>query len=153
MAKDLRAQFSHYSKTILRALRSPIILYYLIAGNLVLSVCSIIFYWLEKGKNEGIQTLGDAFWWAFCTVSTVGFGDIVPATDIGRVIGVMLIVTGAFFFVGFTSLITTVIVASSTKEIIKTEEKSEALTLKEFQEMMRAIERLTQKVDSLEKKS
>jgi len=43
-----------------------------------------IFYSVERGTNPGIATFGDAFYYTVVTLSTVGFGDIVPTTTAGR---------------------------------------------------------------------
>jgi voltage-gated potassium channel len=39
-------------------------------------------------------TYGDSLWWAVVTVTTVGYGDIVPQTTEGRVVAAMLMFTG-----------------------------------------------------------
>ena len=49
---------------------------------------------LEHGRNPGFATIHDGLWWAFVTLTTVGYGDIVPRTDAGRIVAVMLMVFG-----------------------------------------------------------
>jgi voltage-gated potassium channel len=49
---------------------------------------------LHALEPETVPTLGDALWWALVTVSTVGYGDISPVTDAGRVLASLLIVSG-----------------------------------------------------------
>lgn len=61
------------------------------------------FYFLEKGKNPVIQNFGDALWWAVVTTTTVGYGDIAPVTDAGRMIAVVLIVSGVALIGMFTA--------------------------------------------------
>lgn len=41
-----------------------------------------------------INTLGDAFWWSICTVTTVGYGDESPVTGEGRLIAALLMIGG-----------------------------------------------------------
>lgn len=45
--------------------------------------------------GANIQSFGDATWWAFVTVTTVGYGDFTPVTVPGRVIAVLIMFTGA----------------------------------------------------------
>jgi len=51
-------------------------------------------YNAEHATNPGFATFGDALWWGIVTLTTVGYGDIVPKTSTGRVAGVFLMVTG-----------------------------------------------------------
>jgi voltage-gated potassium channel len=53
-----------------------------------------VAYRAEHATNPGFKTFGDALWWAVVTLTTVGYGDIVPNTTAGRVDGVMIMVTG-----------------------------------------------------------
>ncbi|MBW2525875.1 MAG: ion transporter [Deltaproteobacteria bacterium] len=53
-----------------------------------------LFYRLEHGHNESIQTFTDALWWSMTTLSTVGYGDLYPSTDGGRVVAIFTMVLG-----------------------------------------------------------
>jgi voltage-gated potassium channel len=49
----------------------------------------------ERGAaGANIQTLGDAFWWAATTMTTVGYGDLYPVTALGRAVAVGLMICG-----------------------------------------------------------
>jgi voltage-gated potassium channel len=65
----------------------------LVAG-IVLLVGSAIAYHAEHPTNPGFKTFGDALWWGIVTLTTVGYGDIVPNTTAGRAAGVMIMITG-----------------------------------------------------------
>jgi voltage-gated potassium channel len=60
----------------------------------VLFVSSGVAYYAEHPTNSGFATFGDALWWGIVTLTTVGYGDIVPETTTGRLAGVFLMVTG-----------------------------------------------------------
>lgn len=49
---------------------------------------------LEHGENPSFGSIKDGLWWAFVSLTTVGYGDIVPITDAGRIVAVILIVFG-----------------------------------------------------------
>lgn len=51
-------------------------------------------YMSEALINPEIDGVGDALWWSIVTVTTVGYGDKVPITPLGKVIGVILMFTG-----------------------------------------------------------
>jgi voltage-gated potassium channel len=65
------------------------------AGGLVLA-CAVIEKWVEPPKS-GFATYGDAIWWGFVTITTVGYGDIVPSTTPGRITAVVLMLGGVAF--------------------------------------------------------
>lgn len=66
-------------------------------------VIIIVFGILAAGVDPGIHSIFDGVWWAIATVSTVGYGDVVPTSTLGRVIGAILIVMGLGIFVVITA--------------------------------------------------
>ncbi|MCU7826309.1 potassium channel family protein [Kitasatospora sp. DSM 101779] len=48
----------------------------------------------RSSPNASIRTLGDALWWSFTTMTTVGYGDLTPTTGIGRLLAVALMLSG-----------------------------------------------------------
>lgn len=68
-----------------------------IAGAIVFGLVFIfgtMTFLLEHGHNPQFAALPDGLWWAFVTLTTVGYGDIVPITPAGRVVAVMTMVIG-----------------------------------------------------------
>ena len=67
-----------------------------------------IFYLLEFGINEKIGSYLDAIYWALVTISTVGYGDISPVTELGK----MLSMFGIVFGIAMISFMTSVMVSA-----------------------------------------
>lgn len=65
-----------------------------IVAAAMLTISAFAAYGAEHPSNPGFATVGDAFWWAIVTLTTVGYGDIVPETTAGRFAGVALMLTG-----------------------------------------------------------
>lgn len=62
-------------------------------------------------EPETFGSFGEACWWALQTVSTVGYGDTVPASGGGRVIAAVLMLLGVAFVPAVTSIVVAVLVA------------------------------------------
>jgi voltage-gated potassium channel len=64
-----------------------------LAGGVVV-IGSLVAYHAEHPTNPGFATVGDALWWGIVTLTTVGYGDIVPKTTTGRWTAVVIMITG-----------------------------------------------------------
>ena len=64
-------------------------------------ISALLFYDCEVGINSSLKSFGDALWWAWMNVTTVG-AEIFPVTAIGKIICVLLPVVGMMFFPIFT---------------------------------------------------
>jgi voltage-gated potassium channel len=69
---------------------------------MVLILGSYLFFVVERGVNPGVPNYESAIWFSFISMATVGYGDIVPHTNIGRMITLIIILTG----MGYVSLVT-----------------------------------------------
>ena len=67
-----------------------------------------IFYLLEFGINESLHSYLDAIYWALVTISTVGYGDISPVTEMGKVVSMFGIIVG----IAMISFVTSVMVSA-----------------------------------------
>jgi voltage-gated potassium channel len=81
--------------------------------------------YLAEHKHQGasITNLGDAFWWAIETITTVGYGDYVPITFIGRVIAVLVMFSGI-------GIVVTIVGVISQTRIKKMESRLEEISKK-----------------------
>ena len=104
------------------------IFYLLVAAGIVVIAGTVIMYNLEKdAENSQMTTLIDALWWCVATVTTVGYGDVVPVTNLGRIVALV------YMFFGISLIATLLAVISNTfykKRILKEEtEKKEQDTI------------------------
>ena len=94
-------------------IHSPVFIMLTILGNLLICFFSLIFYLIESQTNSKIKTFMDAIWWGFSTATTTGYGDITPATTPGKLLGILLMLTGMALFAMFTALFAETILTSA----------------------------------------
>lgn len=75
-----------------------ILVSYILILIIVMLYCSLVFYSFEKDLNSNINNFFDAFWWAFTTVTSIGYGDIVPITNAGKITAMILTLAGMGLF-------------------------------------------------------
>jgi voltage-gated potassium channel len=79
----------------------------LIVGvTFIVTVGGGVIIWLLDHKE--FSDIGTSLWWAVQTVTTVGYGDVVPHETIGRLIGTVVMLTG----IGFIAVMTAAVTAS-----------------------------------------
>ncbi|WP_424356396.1 ion channel [Methanobacterium sp. MBAC-LM] len=101
---------------------------------------SLLFFWVESPVNPQASTLDDAAYFMIVTMSTVGYGNIVPYTGIGRFISVIAIIVG----VGYAGWVTAAI-ATSLIEQLREERKTES------EKEVKSMEIILDKLDKIEK--
>ena len=66
---------------------------------------------LERLVDPAMGNFADALWWAIVTVTTVGYGDVIPTSSAGRIIAGFLLVAGVSAIPITTSLVVSVFVS------------------------------------------
>lgn len=79
----------------------------------IVVTAGIAIYVLEQKDNPNINTLFDAIYWALITMSTVGYGDISPVTVEGRVVSMLIIISG----IAMISFVTSIIVSAFSEKL------------------------------------
>ncbi|MDQ6954608.1 MAG: ion transporter [Mariprofundaceae bacterium] len=85
-------------------------------------------YVLEHGQNPSFAEISDGLWWAFVTLTTVGYGDIFPITSAGRIVGVFTMIFGIIIYSLMIANVTVFVEEQGRK---RKQEKEQALALKE----------------------
>ena len=107
------------------------ILTLLILVGFITFIGGAVIYVFEYHKNPNIHNFFDALYWSLVTISTVGYGDISPVTNEGRVLTMFLILAG----IGFISFATSIIASAFAEKLqeLKTQRiENEAHNLKEY---------------------
>lgn len=126
-------------------LRGRVVVYTVGAAALTILVAGLAVLDAERGSGGAIQTLPDAIWWAFVTVTTVGYGDYFPVTPVGRIVAIGLMIGGIALIGVVTATLASWIVERVSVESqaaeAATEEQVEALRteISELKEMVRAL--------------
>ncbi len=89
---------------------------------------SIAILQVENAPESNIHSPQDALWWAYATITTVGYGDKYPVTPEGRLIAAVLMTAGVGLFGSFTGLIASWVLKPTQKD---TEQDSELTRLSE----------------------
>jgi len=95
-------------------------------------------------EPETFSSIGLAYWWAVTTVTTVGYGDVVPESPGGRVVAAMLMLTGLALIPTLTSVIVSTLLYKtrrSEQDRIERLEKEQATVLARIEERLERIER------------
>jgi voltage-gated potassium channel len=76
-----------------------------IVAVLLVIFSAIAILQVETAPDSNIRTAGDAIWWAYVTITTVGYGDKFPVTTEGRLIATLLMTAGVGLFGTFTAYV------------------------------------------------
>ncbi len=117
--QHIQVGWRHFWQQLAKVIRNPLFLILTLIGNFVLFAAATLFYFLETGVNPKIIDIYDSLWWAFVTMTTVGYGDIIPMTGTGRVIAVFLMLTGGVLFLSFIALLSSAFIELEFLELEK----------------------------------
>lgn len=97
---------------------------------------------VEVLSPDSFQSFGDALWWAATTVTTIGYGDVVPATGWGRMIAVFVMFASVATVSFTTAVVTATFVAYHQRRLGHDAER--------HQEVLDSLERIERKLDALD---
>ena len=102
---------------------------------------------LIAGIDPTIETIWQGIWWAWVTVATVGYGDVVPQSTAGKVFGAFVILFGLGFFSLLTASFSAYFVSRGEIEI-EAEEAEEIYRLKDIVQRIETMEQTLQRIES-----
>lgn len=112
--------------------------YLLIISAGIIIIGSLVIFLVESGHPDSqIDSMLDAVWWTVATSTTVGYGDIVPVTETGKVVAIFYM----FFGIGFLALFISVLGTQFYRRRFEKDEK----------DISHAQKLILQRMDDLEK--
>ena len=109
----------------------------LVYGIGLVTIASTVVASIEGGEQASINSFADALWWAVVTITTVGYGDMVPVTAAGKAVAVVLMLGGVAFFSGVTANLASFLVKGD-----DTEKKALSQLTKEIESLRGELTRL-----------
>jgi len=100
------------------ALRSsqPKIIVFLLSVSLIVVVLGTLMYIIE-GQANGFDTIPTSIYWAIVTLTTVGYGDVVPVTDLGKFLASIIMILGYGIIAVPTGIVSASMVSASQKSV------------------------------------
>src|SRR5262245_55518060 len=108
------------------------------AVTLAVALAGAVTMWTFD--SDEFPTLGSALWWAAQTVTTVGYGDITPDATSGRIVAVIVMLTGLGFITVSTAAVSATRVEAARKRLAVAEHGRHAASLEEIRAQLERIE-------------
>jgi voltage-gated potassium channel len=88
-----------------------------IIASVTVSITIIAGVLIHFTDPQNFPNLGDGMWWAVQTVTTVGYGDLVPTSQAGRLIAALVMLVGIGFLTVITAAITSTFIETARRRI------------------------------------
>jgi voltage-gated potassium channel len=118
----------------------------IVVATVVVSLAGAVLIWLLD--NDEFPDLGTSIWWSLQTVTTVGYGDVVPVQTGGRIIGVVVMLQGIALTAVITAGVTAALIEQARERRGAAPDHRLAPKLDQIDARLSAIERtLTERED------
>ncbi|CCH87329.1 Voltage-gated potassium channel [Modestobacter italicus] len=125
------------------SLHGRVAAYVTLTASLVVFMASLAVYDAERGApGASITSYGDAVWWALTTITTVGYGDEYPVTGDGRLVAVLLMVSGIALLGVVTAAVASWFVGRVAEAAQAQDDADDAALLVEVRELADEVRRL-----------
>lgn len=130
-------------KAVGSAFRGRIVVYTVSGVLLLIYVSSLAAFDKERYQpGATINSFGKAIWWSISTVTTVGYGDVYPVTNTGRVIAVLLMIGG----IGLVGVVTASLASWIIQRVAEEDAANQAATAANIDQLRSEIGELRQEL-------
>jgi voltage-gated potassium channel len=120
------------------SMRGRVGMYLVSSVVLIVFVAAVAILDVERGGDGGIQSFGDALWWAMTTITTVGYGDLYPVTTTGRFIAAGLMFAG----IAVLGVVTASFASWLVERVSEADDESDAATRRDIASLHEEIRQL-----------
>jgi voltage-gated potassium channel len=111
-----------------------------IIATVTLSITIISGVLIHFTDEKTFPNIGDGLWWAIQTVTTVGYGDLVPTSAVGRFVAALVMLAGIGFLTVVTAVITSAFIESARRRLHGTETDTLSAKLDQMAARLEVIE-------------
>jgi voltage-gated potassium channel len=137
----------HTMQIALRSSR-PKIIVFILSVSLIVIILGTLMYIIE-GQQNGFDNIPKSIYWSVVTLTTVGYGDVVPITTLGKTVAVFIMLLGYAIIAVPTGIVSSELTKYNKA---KRQEKNQSVIIEKEQEILSKEEKILKKLDSLEKK-
>jgi voltage-gated potassium channel Kch len=101
----------------------------------------------SEAENSNIATAGDAIWWSYVTITTVGYGDKFPVTTQGRIVGFLMLSVGVTIFAVITGFLSNFFI--NPRKLREAEARQKEADRQEIADLRKSIDALRSDVARL----
>jgi voltage-gated potassium channel len=138
--------FRVLQRTTGAAVRGRVIVYVVVTTVLLVFVSALAILDVERhAPHATIVSFGDALWWALVTITTVGYGDLTPVTEEGRLIAAGVMISG----IALLGVVTATIASWIIDQVGRRDEEAQTATRRELRDLTAEIRSLRDEVEQL----
>ena len=130
-------------------LSGRIIPYLALVIGLISLVAALTVRVFARGE---FSSIGESLWWAAQTVTTVGYGDVIPQTAFSKIVAVIVMFMGVATVSIATAIITSAVITASQRRVAEIQGDPELGAILRIEQRLEALSRVEQRLAAIERR-